>query len=114
MIDDEELLPKDRLRTLIVDMRAEWSAVDGRIDAFEQEFASLARTDDVARRLTTIPGIGALNVTALVAAVGKGEASEHARDLGAWLGWSRGNTLLAASQNFSGSASAATLTCKRC
>ena len=37
-------------------------------------------------RLTTIPGTGALNATALVAAVGRAETFEHARDLGAWLG----------------------------
>jgi transposase len=43
-------------------------------------------TDEVAKRLTTIPGIGALNATALVAAVGRAEAFGQARDLGAWLG----------------------------
>ena len=86
MIDDEALLPKGRIRELVVDMRAEWATIDGRIDKLDQEFASLARSDDLARRLLTIPGIGPLNATALVAAVGKAEGFEHARDLGAWLG----------------------------
>lgn len=40
----------------------------------------------MARRLTSIPGVGALNATALVAAVGRAEAFDQARDLGAWLG----------------------------
>lgn len=43
-------------------------------------------SDEVARRLTSIPGVGILNATAFVAAVGRAEAFEHARDLGAWLG----------------------------
>ena len=38
------------------------------------------------RRLATIPGIGALNATALVAAVGEAEDFAHGRDLAAWLG----------------------------
>lgn len=86
MLADDALMPEGRLRALIVDLRAEWSALDLRIDAFDQEFATLARSDDAARRLTTIPGIGPLNATALVAAVGRAESFGHARDLGAWLG----------------------------
>ncbi|TIN32037.1 MAG: IS110 family transposase, partial [Mesorhizobium sp.] len=46
----------------------------------------LARNDAAARRLTSIPGIGVLNATALVAAVGDGSSFARARDLGAWLG----------------------------
>lgn len=86
MLADDILLVPGRLRDLLVDMRAEWAALDHRIDALDQEFAQLARTDEVARRLTTIPGVGALNATALVAAVGRADAFGQARDLGAWLG----------------------------
>jgi len=86
MLADEASLVSGRLRDLLLDMRAEWSALDRRIDALDQEFAQLARTDEVARRLTSIPGVGALNATALVAAVGRAEAFDQARDLGAWLG----------------------------
>ena len=60
-------------RLLIEDMRAEWRELDRRIAAFDDEFAAQARTDETARRLTTIPGIGALNATALVAAIGTPE-----------------------------------------
>lgn len=86
MLADEASLVSGRLRDLLLDMRAEWSALDRRIDALDQEFAQLARTDEVARRLTSIPGVGPLNATALVAAVGRAEAFDQARDLGAWLG----------------------------
>src|SRR4051794_4609569 len=43
------------------------------------------RFDSLAR-LATIPGFGALNATALVAAIGTGETFRRARDLAAWLG----------------------------
>src|ERR1019366_2430035 len=38
------------------------------------------------RRLMSVPGIGPLISTGLVAAIGTGEAFERGRDLGAWLG----------------------------
>ena len=67
-------------------MRAEWRELDRRIAALDDEFATRARSDGAARLLTTIPGIGVLNATALIAAIGNGEAFGRARDLAAWLG----------------------------
>jgi transposase len=75
-----------RVRSLVATMRGEWEALDRRIEAFDDEFAIQAKTDDAARRLATIPGIGVLNATALVAAVGNAAAFARGRDLAAWLG----------------------------
>ena len=58
-----------RTRLLIEDMREEWRDLDRRIDALTTEFQARAREDQAARRLMTIPGFGALNATALVAAI---------------------------------------------
>ena len=51
-----------------------------------REIEAIASREDVARRLMTIPGIGALGATALLAAVGSGRQFQKARDLAAWLG----------------------------
>ena len=75
-----------RLRALIADMRAEWRELDRRITAFEDEFVARTREDEAARRLISIPGIGVLNATALIAAIGNGETFSRGRDLAAWLG----------------------------
>jgi transposase len=75
-----------RIATLIADMRAEWRELDRRIAEFDSEFAKRAREDDAARRLTTIPGIGVLNATALASAVGRAETFRRGRDMAAWLG----------------------------
>jgi transposase len=75
-----------RIRSLVVDMRAEWAEIDRRIAAFETEFLARARDDEAARRLLTIPGIGVMNATALIAAIGNGETFRRGRDLAAWLG----------------------------
>ncbi len=47
---------------------------------------SLDQENDDARRLATIPGVGAIVASALVAAVGHAESFDHGRDLAAWLG----------------------------
>lgn len=76
----------ERIIRLLADLREEWRTLDRRIDAFDAEFAQRARSDDLARRLSTIPGIGVLNATAMVAAVGDGAAFARGRDFAAWLG----------------------------
>jgi transposase len=75
-----------RIQLLIEDMLTRWMALDERIAAFDAEFAAEVKRDEAARRLTSIPGIGALNATALVAAVGNAETFARGRNLAAWLG----------------------------
>ena len=75
-----------RMRMLVADMRTQWQELDRRIAAFETEFVSFAKESDDARRLMTIPGVGVLTATALIAAIGKAETFKHGRDLAAWLG----------------------------
>lgn len=75
-----------RMRMLIADARAQWLELDRRIAVFDKEFAAFAKEDEDARRLTTIPGVGVIIASALIAAIGKAEAFEHGRDLSAWLG----------------------------
>lgn len=82
--DDTSVSP--RIHQLIEDMRTEWQALDQRINALDAEFTARARKDADARRLTTIPGIGVLNATAVTAAVGTGETFARGRDFAAWVG----------------------------
>jgi transposase len=84
--DTEGTQLSSRIRVLIEDMRAQWHDLDQRIAAFDVEFTAAARSEESARRLSTIPGIGAINATALVAAVGDARGFARARDLSAWLG----------------------------
>jgi transposase len=75
-----------RILQLVSELRAKWQVLDSRIEALNGEFVETARQDEVMRRLTSIPGIGVLNATALAAAIGNGGSFDRARDLGAWLG----------------------------
>jgi transposase len=84
--DEERTDLSPRIRFLVEDLRAEWRALDRRIAAFDAEFVRMAREDAAARRVTTVPGIGVINATAFVAAVGDARAYSRGRDLAAWLG----------------------------
>lgn len=86
MLEAEEPVLGFRIHRLVADMRARWIALDERIADLDAEFAQAALTDERTQRLLTIPGIGALNATALVAAVGDARTFARGRDLAAWLG----------------------------
>ena len=86
LLAETEVSLSPRMRQLVAEMRDEWRELDGRIEALNREFAERARADEAARRLVTIPGIGVLNATALVAAIGDGSSFRRGRDLAAWLG----------------------------
>jgi transposase len=73
-------------KRLLEDLREEWAELDQRVKAYDEELAALTRDDEQARRLATIPGIGIINATALLAAVGDAGAFGKGRDLAAWLG----------------------------
>jgi transposase len=88
-LDSEDSPPfplSSRVRLLVDDMRVQWRELDQRIGAFDAEFVAAARSDATAKRLATIPGIGVMNATALVAAVGDARTFARGRDLAAWLG----------------------------
>lgn len=81
-----ELPVSKRALRLLQELRDEWTELDRRIKAYDDELMAMTREDDAARRLATIPGIGVINATALVAAVGDASAFAKGRDLAAWLG----------------------------
>ena len=86
LLVDPEAALSPRILELIADMQARWRVLDSRIGAFDDEFVAYARSDERAGRLMAVPGIGALNATALVAAVGDAHTFARGRDLAAWLG----------------------------
>src|SRR3712207_3045822 len=56
------------------------------LQAIDRALAALQRTDDVARRLATIPGIGRIGATALAASVTDPGQFRSGRQFAAWLG----------------------------
>jgi transposase len=78
------LLPSARDMFLV--MIASAKALDERIGLLDREIAKRAREDETARRLMTIPGIGPITATALVALAPPPESIRKGRDFAAWVG----------------------------
>jgi transposase len=79
----DELAINARALRLLLDLRDEWADLDRRIQAYDDELATLTRENEQARRLTTIPNIKIINATALIAAVGDTSTFAKGRDLAA-------------------------------
>ena len=75
-----------RIRKLLQDLHDERLELEKRIASYNQEFEQASRSDAACARLRTVPGIGALTATAMVAAVGDASAMAKGRDLSAWIG----------------------------
>jgi transposase len=74
------------LLSILRELWQEWMQIDERVARTDEQIQALASENDACRRLQTIPGIGIVTATALVAAVGNGSAFRKGRDLAAWLG----------------------------
>jgi len=71
---------------MIEDLAADWHRLDERIECLSGEIEGLARRDSGCERLMTVPGIGPIISSAMVAAIGAGDAFAKGRDFAAWLG----------------------------
>jgi transposase len=74
------------MRRMLGDLFDDMTRLDQRVAGLTRQIEGMAAVDDRARRLMTIPGIGPLAATALLAAVGDGGQFLRGRDLAAWLG----------------------------
>jgi transposase len=75
-----------RMVRLIEDLAGDWRRLDERIESLSGEIDALARQDAGCERLMSVPGIGPIISSAMVAAIGTGDAFEKGRDFAAWLG----------------------------
>ena len=75
-----------RMVRLIEDLAGDWRRLDERIEGLSSEIETIAHHDAGCERLMSVPGIGPIISSAMVAAIGTGEAFSKGRDFGAWLG----------------------------
>jgi len=80
----DTLLP--RILRIIEALAVDLRRLDERIEGLSSEIEQLAKQDAGCERLTSIPGIGPIISSAIVAAIGTGDAFAKGRDFAAWLG----------------------------
>ncbi|EEX16113.1 transposase [Citreicella sp. SE45] len=80
----DEISP--RMRTILIGLNGDWLWLDDRIETVSKEIEQISRTEENCVNVMTIPGIGPMISTAMVAAIGTGEAFGRGRDFAAWVG----------------------------
>jgi transposase len=75
-----------RMIRIVADLTGDWRRLDERIEHVTEEIEVLAHSTETCRQLMTVPGIGPIIATAMVAAIGNGAAFTKGRDFAAWLG----------------------------
>jgi transposase len=73
-------------REALVEMRERLGTLEERLARYDQQIERFARHDPRARRLMTVPGVGPLIATALIATVGDARQFRSGRELSSWLG----------------------------
>ena len=73
-------------RDLLDDLYNEMVHLDDRIEILENKLKIICKENESCQRLLTIPGVGLLSATALVAAIGDINVFKNGRELAAWLG----------------------------
>jgi transposase len=75
-----------RMVRIVEDLAGDWRRLDERVERLSNEIEAIARQDAGCERLMSVPGIGPIISSAMVAAIGAGDVSAKGRDFAAWLG----------------------------
>ena len=86
LIEDAESVLPDALRTALAEVCEEIRTLERRIDDIAQQLAALAEQMPEVTRLRSIPGVGLLTSTALIAFVGDVQRFPTARKFASYLG----------------------------
>jgi len=99
---------------MIEGLAGDWRRLDERIDGLSGEIEAIARRDAGCERLMSVPGIGPIISSAMVAAIGTGDAFSKGRDLPHGWAWSLSRCRLGTARSSARYRSAATATCVSC
>jgi transposase len=84
------LAPNGRLTTMmrktLNDLLDELHSLQKRIAAYDKKLEAIAKAHPVCQRLTTVPGVGPIAATAVMATVADAAAFKNGRQFAAWLG----------------------------
>ena len=86
ILEDAENTLTAFFRELLRELYDEMVHLDERISTLEQKLKRIGVQSEDCQRLLTIPGVGFLTATALIAAIGDITVFKNGRELAAWLG----------------------------
>ena len=86
ILEDAENALSVRLRALLQRLRSRWRSLDVEVEELTTLLSEHAAESELCRRAITVPGVGPIVSTALVAAVNNARVFARGRDMAAWLG----------------------------
>jgi transposase len=86
LLADRDERVSELLRTALGEMGERLRSFEERLERYDKHVSELARQDPRAGRLMTVPGVGPLIATALIASIGDARQFKSGRQLSAWLG----------------------------
>lgn len=73
-------------RGLLATLADELAGLEARLHELDHQLVALCRQSELCRRVSSVPGIGPVIATALVASIGDGRQFKNGRELAAWIG----------------------------
>lgn len=73
-------------RETFADLLQEFHQIDEHIDRYEKKIKQIHLTNPISKQLATIPGVGEIIATAVIASVGDPTVFKNGRQFAAWLG----------------------------
>src|SRR3546814_1038903 len=73
-------------KDLFLKLVEEYRDLDARVSTLDDMLVDICRRDDRCKRLTTLPGVGPIVATSLIAAIDDGRHFASGRALSAWIG----------------------------
>lgn len=84
--ENGEIVVPDCVREALAPLAGQIDAIDAEIEAIDDQIKAQVKGDDLARRLATIPGIGPITASAIVATVRDPSAFASGREFAAFIG----------------------------
>ena len=75
-----------RLQDMVIDMLNEYNTTFKRLKDIEKQLGEFVDDSESGKILRSIPGIGVINASALLAAIDKGQAFNNPKEFAVWLG----------------------------
>jgi transposase len=75
-----------RLQDMVIDMLNEYNITLTRLKSIEKQLTEFVDNSESGKILRSIPGIGVINASALLAAIDKGQAFSNPKEFAVWLG----------------------------
>jgi transposase len=86
ILEDAQNELSDVGREFFLDLQEQLKAVDKKVAEYEAKIERLFKESDLCQRIATIPGIGVLTATAVIASIGDAKVFKNGRHLAAFLG----------------------------